>query len=656
VEKANPSGAPAQKADEGLLARSGVASAWQHNSARFGSFASLQHALGNQALLGLLNSHRIQTKSRSGATDEFEAEADRAAELVVQRTRAPGLQRKCAGGDSCACAKCSGEDDERRQLSSTPTRIQRQAKDAKQPAGESAAEARHGKPRSFIVDDEAPSTTPGQMRKSAFLDRLEADVCATADAELAAAGRSAESCPYIEKWLAHYRKQSSAHIEQALVKYAPEAATAKSANDYFGIVDRRVRQAVATWAKTGKVTGVPPGVSVMLPSTGADEKSAEGFGAGIGKALSGAVKLLFKTRDSAAGSLADPEAVRSQLGSGRALDSHARTSMESAFGHDFSGVRIHTDSRADHLSSQLNARAFTVGNDIAFAGGEFRPGTIVGDALLAHELAHVVQQKGTSPDASRPAGHDNAALEAEADQSAAGAVSTTWLGATAALGGLARNAAPRIRSGLRLSRCSSKGKLLINFEEKFPDAAAQIRKSESAMKLVKEADDAGVKFGGYAEDESGRGLGRAYTLGDKVYIPKAQADSILSMRNFLFELNNAMRESKFSALNVEADKGTKGTLAAKDYAYRMTELEVEGMLRTGEVWFATKQTLGPDKKWDKYDNEFYLAEYQAFKDGKKTKDDIVKDVLSRKYDSGTLTGKTTEQYYMDIYQTRSGGK
>lgn len=92
----------------------------------------------------------------------------------------------------------------------------------------------------------------------------------------------------------------------------------------------------------------------------------------------------------AAGSSAD--SVRNQLGSGRGLEGDVRSRMESAFGADFSGVEIHADDAGAGLSADLNARAFTLGNHIAFAAGEYQPGTRSGDALLAHELTHVVQQ------------------------------------------------------------------------------------------------------------------------------------------------------------------------------------------------------------------------------------------------------------------------
>ena len=77
---------------------------------------------------------------------------------------------------------------------------------------------------------------------------------------------------------------------------------------------------------------------------------------------------------------------------GKPLSPELREFYEPRFGRDFSGVRIHTGQRADAASRAINARAFTLGRDIAFARGEYRPGTSEGRQLLAHELAHVGQQ------------------------------------------------------------------------------------------------------------------------------------------------------------------------------------------------------------------------------------------------------------------------
>ena len=78
---------------------------------------------------------------------------------------------------------------------------------------------------------------------------------------------------------------------------------------------------------------------------------------------------------------------------GHSLDERTRESMESQFGESFSDVRIHTGSTAANTADTLHSRAFTIGSDIVFAEGEYAPDTTEGRRLLAHELAHVVQQR-----------------------------------------------------------------------------------------------------------------------------------------------------------------------------------------------------------------------------------------------------------------------
>jgi hypothetical protein len=77
---------------------------------------------------------------------------------------------------------------------------------------------------------------------------------------------------------------------------------------------------------------------------------------------------------------------------GQPLDAATRAFMEPRFGHDFSGVRVHTDARAAESASAVGARAYTAGRDVVFGAGEFAPGSGAGQKLLGHELAHVVQQ------------------------------------------------------------------------------------------------------------------------------------------------------------------------------------------------------------------------------------------------------------------------
>lgn len=90
-----------------------------------------------------------------------------------------------------------------------------------------------------------------------------------------------------------------------------------------------------------------------------------------------------------------PSQVYDVIGSGgSALDGGVRSFMESRFGHDFGDVRVHTDTRAAESAQAVNARAYTVGNDVVFAPGEYNTSSTSGRHLLAHELTHVLQQGG----------------------------------------------------------------------------------------------------------------------------------------------------------------------------------------------------------------------------------------------------------------------
>jgi hypothetical protein len=77
---------------------------------------------------------------------------------------------------------------------------------------------------------------------------------------------------------------------------------------------------------------------------------------------------------------------------GNPLESSARAFMEQRFGHDFSRVRVHADESSAESASSIQARAYTTGGHIVFGRGEYSPHTPSGRGLIAHELAHVVQQ------------------------------------------------------------------------------------------------------------------------------------------------------------------------------------------------------------------------------------------------------------------------
>lgn len=87
-------------------------------------------------------------------------------------------------------------------------------------------------------------------------------------------------------------------------------------------------------------------------------------------------------------------AIRRARGRGQPLEGALQEQMSASLGRDFSGVRVHTDAEADELNRQLQAKAFTTGQDIFFKRGSYHPESGMGKELLAHELTHVVQQGG----------------------------------------------------------------------------------------------------------------------------------------------------------------------------------------------------------------------------------------------------------------------
>src|SRR5262249_20869159 len=82
---------------------------------------------------------------------------------------------------------------------------------------------------------------------------------------------------------------------------------------------------------------------------------------------------------------------------GSTLPSSIQRKFESSLGADLSSVRVHTSETSAEAADAVGARAYTVGNDIHFAAGQYDPTSPHGEHLLAHEVAHTVQQRGATP-------------------------------------------------------------------------------------------------------------------------------------------------------------------------------------------------------------------------------------------------------------------
>jgi len=107
-------------------------------------------------------------------------------------------------------------------------------------------------------------------------------------------------------------------------------------------------------------------------------------------------------------------AIDATRGSGSGLPAAVMSRFEGDLG-PLGDVTVHTDDTADNLNRSVSARAFATGTDVYFAKGEYNPGSAEGDRLLAHELAHVVQQRGAANSGPLTVSQPGDALESEAD-------------------------------------------------------------------------------------------------------------------------------------------------------------------------------------------------------------------------------------------------
>ena len=106
--------------------------------------------------------------------------------------------------------------------------------------------------------------------------------------------------------------------------------------------------------------------------------------------------------------------IDSTRGGGQALDGGVAERLSPSLG-DLSDVRVHTDSTANELNHSVAARAFATGTDVYFAQDQYKPNTSDGDRLIAHELAHVVQQRGAPTSGPLTVSNPGDAMETEAD-------------------------------------------------------------------------------------------------------------------------------------------------------------------------------------------------------------------------------------------------
>lgn len=287
-----------------------------------------------------------------------------------------------------------------------------------------------GKPAALIVDD--GPVQPGQMLKSTFIERLRAAVTAAASEELGPI-ESAIGCPYIDQYFARYAPQPAAAGEGLLRRFAPATGRATTAEAMIPLVVARVREGVQQWRQTGRP---PADIAAAEPAAAAAAAAAPPHAAAL-RAPDGRETLASLEAD---------------LGPGRPLEAGVAARMSDALGADLGAVRIHTGDRAARKAADAGARAFAAGEHVVMGAGQYNPGTLAGDALLAHELAHTVQQAGAASDPvarMAPIGAEAADAEVDADGAAVGVLARLWQGTR----GVASRAVTSLRTGVQLQRC-----------------------------------------------------------------------------------------------------------------------------------------------------------------------------------------------------------
>jgi hypothetical protein len=295
-------------------------------------------------------------------------------------------------------------------------------------------------PQEWVVD--AGPLAPGQMLKDDFFAALRPIVTRVADLELGRLG-SALACPYIAEYFAKYGGQPATATSALVNKWIPSARNAASAAALIPLIADRVRAGVHTWKESGKL---PPDLAAAEPAAAREAQA---------QAPTAQMKSL--------------EGMEHELGAGQAVDSKLAAPLGAE------GARVHTGPAAAAAAEQHDAVAFAVGQNVVMGANAPKQGTLAGDALLAHELAHTAQQKDAASDPSarkKPIADEDKAAEHDADRAA-----------LATLGNFAGKVGDVMRTGLQLQRCASKDPGLNRFEYAkqheaaiAADAASTIRK------------------------------------------------------------------------------------------------------------------------------------------------------------------------------------
>ncbi|WP_295721202.1 DUF4157 domain-containing protein [Mucilaginibacter sp.] len=356
----------------------------------------------------------FQAKLSVGAPDDpLEKEADDTADHVMRMPESSFIQRKCAHCDE-------EEKINRKEITSTPQLVQRDGENGETPQPPAPApqpqQATPPAPLPFhlINPAELQLRVPSLPRISLFPTRLPSTGVTT----LSMSGSTAIAAPANAiDWFAMNRPfwnrgagQISAgdysaietHWNYSFQFFRSIGASAGHATFFSNLlvpmaIDSSLQRDNPTWWET---TDRELGTSSKIISPTLLRFDLDNLFGTIRPIWdpSNPYQIQRKSEASAPGVASEntTSQINSSKNSGSPMPERTQSFMESRFGYDFSDVRIHTGNDAANMSRDLNAKAFTVGNNIYFNHGNFSPDTSEGKQLLAHELTHTLQQGGSS--------------------------------------------------------------------------------------------------------------------------------------------------------------------------------------------------------------------------------------------------------------------
>ncbi len=195
----------------------------------------------------------------------------------------------------------------------------------------------------------------------------------------------------MERTMLHQEKKTVAKSDPFIKPTIQKKLTVGSANDSYEVEADHMADRVMRMPEPTPHYTTQTGALIQRKCSACEQEEKVQM-----KPLSDSITPLIQRSSNGENGGHAPSHIESQIngskGGGSYMDHSTQHFMESRFGTDFSDVKIHTGSQAVQMSRELNAQAFTVGNDIYFNEGKYSPNSDSGRHLLAHELTHTVQQ------------------------------------------------------------------------------------------------------------------------------------------------------------------------------------------------------------------------------------------------------------------------